>query len=155
MKRIRIETGLMFPFAILLIILKAFGVISAPWWIVLLPVWSTLLFLAIAACMALSLLNQLQSTKKALAGFVKDNHKMDLTKEITPGRIVEFFPNGQSPALPNNMTTAPAMAVQCFGERTNFNVFTAGASPVLTAWSIRHKSDASEGEAYWDWFPIK
>ncbi len=78
-------------------------------------------------------------------------------QKITIGRIVEFFPGTTAGclSLPNSMTSAPAMAVQVFEQHVNFNVFTADPkeAPVKQAWSVNHKSKATEGEAYWDWFP--
>ncbi len=83
-------------------------------------------------------------------------------EDVTIGRIVEFFPNGNEyNPLPNNMVTAPAMVVQVFGPHVNLNVFTAETSgnPVKPAWSICHRSDVPldehgqvvPGVSYWDW----
>lgn len=93
-------------------------------------------------------------------------NNMDQT--ITMGRIVEFVP-AENKRLANNAESAPAMALQCFGARTNLHVFTcdetlksshpADSSRVVetdikggfTAWSICHESEALPGEAFWRW----
>lgn len=81
-------------------------------------------------------------------------------KNITIGRIVEFFPNGSKEMeLPNNMKTAPAIVTQVFdgSYMVNMTVFCAEPEAKLTgmfrAWSVRQKSDdAPDGVPYWDWF---
>jgi hypothetical protein len=82
-------------------------------------------------------------------------------ESITPGRIVEFFPNGsKNYQLPNNMESAPAIVTQAWTgtDKVNMNIQVAesrgGASAIITAWSIGHKSeDIPNGMPYWDWYP--
>ena len=79
--------------------------------------------------------------------------------KISIGRIVEFLPNGvKGMELPNGMESAPALVTQTFdSDMVNMIVFVADPLPTNTgtfrAWSVHHKSNAVEGQPYWDWFP--
>ena len=80
-------------------------------------------------------------------------------ENITIGRIVEFFPNGNKELeLPNQMQTAPAMVTQVFPgtDMVNMTIFCADPRPDTTgtwrSWSIQHKSsNPADGVPYWDW----
>lgn len=80
-------------------------------------------------------------------------------ENITIGRIVEFHPNGnEANALPNSMTSAPAIVTQVFGDTVNLCLFTANpvGEPTKQMWSVQHKNTLAvplaPGYSYWDWF---
>lgn len=76
-------------------------------------------------------------------------------QKVSMGRIVEFFPNtGENDeSLPNGMQSAPAIVTQVFDKHVNLNVFVASpdGKPVISEWSVEHKSTAPEGVKHWDW----
>lgn len=81
-----------------------------------------------------------------------------MSQNVTPGRIVEFFPNNnQLIKLPNSMTSAPAMVTQTFDGSPHVNLCLFTANPngeaTMQAWSIPHKETAVQDQPYWDWFP--
>ncbi|WP_295794907.1 hypothetical protein [Mucilaginibacter sp.] len=83
---------------------------------------------------------------------------MDTVKSPTVGRILHYFPNGADPiTAANNAQVVPAIVVQDFGNTiVNLSVFPMNpdATNVLR-YSVHHKSEAFEGQAYWDWPEIK
>ncbi len=72
---------------------------------------------------------------------------------ITPGRIVHFFPstNGEGLQL-LQMEFAPAIVTKVVDGAINLNVFTDFAGdPVQQAWNVKQKTDAAKGEQHWVW----
>jgi hypothetical protein len=79
--------------------------------------------------------------------------KMDI-KKPSVGRIVHYFPSDSDKiASANNAEFVPAIVVQTFGgDLANLSVFPMNpdATNVLR-YSVHHKSNALEGQNYWDW----
>lgn len=77
----------------------------------------------------------------------------------TVGRIVHVFlperklENHTDRVEVNGADFLPAIITQVFGHsKCNMNVFTPDARfPVVPQFSVDHKSEAREGNAYWDW----
>lgn len=72
------------------------------------------------------------------------------------GRIVHLFNNGCMDHLEfeaNGPEKLPGIVTQVFGTlKANMQVFTVDTfKPVVQLWSVSHKSEAMEGQPYWDW----
>jgi len=75
----------------------------------------------------------------------------------TAGRIVHYFHNGADDlAAVNGADLFPAMVIQSWGTYlANIRVSTYSDGPALLRSSVPHKSEAVEGQPYWDWPEIK
>lgn len=71
----------------------------------------------------------------------------------TVGRQVHYFPNGgDNHAAKNNATVLPATVVQPFSTKLNLAVTCMNPdAPTVLRYSVAHKSEVTEGQAYWDW----